>query len=313
MSIVETVGGSVTSTKQFVWCGDQRCEERDASGTLTKQFFAMGQTLSGSNYFYIFDHLGSIRGMTDSSGNVVAQYQYGMYGEVTQTVGTLASDFQYAGYYFHAPSGLNLTTFRAYNPSLGRWINRDPIGEKGGVNLYEYAANLPTSVIDPSGLTWYPIGTFAPMIGTTPGNLTMGCIDVVNNAVGTHGSRPELAPHTTCWIGPGAYEAAKNASCSGCGVLWGKQGNGNGTNPGPAFNPATSNPFQSGGLFNYFAYYPGVGFAGMNWGAPTNASGPIPGATNGQEGWINQSPPGPFEPMHDGVKANTEMWCKTCK
>ena len=57
----------------------------------------------------------------------LSQYRYGMYGEVTQTVGTLASDFQYAGYYFHAPSGLNLTTYRAYNPTLGRWINRDPI------------------------------------------------------------------------------------------------------------------------------------------------------------------------------------------
>src|ERR1700679_2859496 len=60
------------------------------------------------------------------------RYEYGMYGEVTQTVGTLASDFQYAGYYFHAPSGLNLATYRAYSPSLGRWISRDPIGERDG-------------------------------------------------------------------------------------------------------------------------------------------------------------------------------------
>jgi hypothetical protein len=46
----------------------------------------------------------------------VPHNEYGMFGEVTQTVGTLASDFQYAGYYFHAPSGLNLTTYRAYAP-----------------------------------------------------------------------------------------------------------------------------------------------------------------------------------------------------
>ena len=46
-----------------------------------------------------------------------------MYGQQTQTVGTLSADFGYAGYYFHAPSGLNLCTYRAYSPSLGRWIN----------------------------------------------------------------------------------------------------------------------------------------------------------------------------------------------
>jgi len=259
--------------------------------------------------------VGTVRERANQTSTIQAQYSYDPYGQQTRVAGTGPdSDFGYAGAYVHQPSGLLVMGARLYSPSLGRWINRDPIEEAGGINLYEYAGNRPTSVIDPSGLTWYPVGTFAPMIGTTSGNLTKGCIDVVNNAVGTVGSRPELAPKTKCWIGPMAYESAKNSSCDGCGVLWGKQGNGNGTNPGPGFNPATSNPFQSGGLFNYFAYYPGLGYAGMNWGAPTNVSGqPIPGASNGQMGYIIPNPPAIFSPLHDGVPANTEMWCKTCK
>jgi RHS repeat-associated protein len=115
-------------------------------------FFAWGQTLSSSDYYYTRNHLGSVLDVTDSSANVQAHYEYDPYGQVTQTVGTLSSDLQYAGYYFHAPSGLNLTTFRAYSPTLGRWINRDPIEERGGVNLYAYVENDPVDLTDPSGL-----------------------------------------------------------------------------------------------------------------------------------------------------------------
>jgi len=52
----------------------------------------------------------------------------------------------------HSRSGLNWTRTRAYSASLGRFITRDPIGEEGGVNLYDYVANNPVSNNDPSGL-----------------------------------------------------------------------------------------------------------------------------------------------------------------
>jgi RHS repeat-associated protein len=68
----------------------------------------------------------------------------------------LAADFGYAGYYVHAPSGLNLTLFRAYDPDIGRWINRDPMGEAGGLNLYDYVGNSPFDWRDPMGLVFRP-------------------------------------------------------------------------------------------------------------------------------------------------------------
>ena len=42
---------------------------------------------------------------------------------------------------------------RPYDPNLGRWIQRDPIGEKGGLNLYGYVGNKPISKVDPLGLS----------------------------------------------------------------------------------------------------------------------------------------------------------------
>jgi RHS repeat-associated protein len=86
--------------------------------------------------------------MTNSSGTIVARYDYDPYGRVTP-IGTITvpSDLQYAGYYEHVTSGLNLTMFRAYDPNASRWLSRDPQGEAVGVNLYAYAYNNPIRFI----------------------------------------------------------------------------------------------------------------------------------------------------------------------
>jgi RHS repeat-associated protein len=143
--------GSTTGTKQFVWDEDARCEARDETGNVTAQYFARGETIGGTSYYFSEDHLGSIREMTNSSGAIVWQQSFDPYGVPTTIVSTTAADFGYAGYYVHSRSGLNLTRTRSYNVSLGRFINRDPIEERGGMNLYAYVANGPTLLTDPSG------------------------------------------------------------------------------------------------------------------------------------------------------------------
>ena len=204
VGIVESEGGATTSTKQFVTLNGVPVEERGADGTVTKQFYASGEIIGSAKYFYTKDHLGSVRDVTDSDGNIQGHYEYGMYGEVTQTVGTLASDFQYAGYYYHAPSGLNLTTYRAYNPTLGRWINRDPIEEEGGTNLYQYCLNEPISFFDPLGLDGNGAGIAAAAIDLATNHPTdfnnnraknyYTCAIFVNAAVKKAGAPPIVYP-----------------------------------------------------------------------------------------------------------------------
>lgn len=112
-------------------------------------------------HLYTREHFGSIREMTDSSGNIVAQYAYDPYGRQTLIAGTgPQSDFGYNGTYVHQRSGLLMMGARFYNPTIGRFLNRDPIEESGGVNLFEYAGNDPINRFDPTGTATIQYGNW---------------------------------------------------------------------------------------------------------------------------------------------------------
>ncbi|HEU6448241.1 MAG TPA: RHS repeat-associated core domain-containing protein [Verrucomicrobiae bacterium] len=152
VQIAEKTNGVTGSTKRFVWCGGSTpCEERDGSNAVQKRFFAEGEQIGSANFFYLRDYLGSIQQVIDGTGAVRAQYDYDPYGNQTKVQGDMDADFGFAGYYRHAASGLYLTMFRAYDPDSGRWINRDPIEEEGGLNLYEYVGNDVVNDVDPDG------------------------------------------------------------------------------------------------------------------------------------------------------------------
>ena len=151
VQILEYVSSSLTSTKNFVWDGAQPDEARNSAFTITAQYFALGQTISGTSYFYAKDHIGSIREMTNSGGSIQDELAYDSYGQPTTLQGSIAPDYQYGQYYFHAASSLNMMLNRLYSSRLGRFINRDPIEEAGGLNLYDYVENDPIEDIDPEG------------------------------------------------------------------------------------------------------------------------------------------------------------------
>ncbi len=152
--IAEKLNGIVI--KRWLWDGKELAEERDTSGVnVVKRFFAQGEEINGVAYYFTKDHLGSIREMVDSSGVVQARYDYDPYGRKMKTYGTMEADFGFTGHYYHAASNLHLTLYRPYSTDLGRWLNRDPAQELGGLNLYGYVVNSPIKHSDLFGLTWW--------------------------------------------------------------------------------------------------------------------------------------------------------------
>jgi RHS repeat-associated protein len=153
--IIEKDNGTVTTSKKYVWDGTEIAEERDSTGAMvTKKFYAQGFVdTDATNLYYTRDHLGSIRELTDSTQVIRARYDYDPYGRVAKASGDRDSVFQFTGYFWHAQSSLSLALFRAYDPNLGRWISRDPIGEKDNVNLYAYISSDPLNGVDPLGLS----------------------------------------------------------------------------------------------------------------------------------------------------------------
>ncbi len=97
------------------------------------------------------DHLGTPQKMTDGSGTVVWVADYKPFGEATLTISTITNNLRFPGQYYDAETGLHQNGYRDYS-LIGRYIEADPIGQRGGINLYSYVNARPTVKFDLLGL-----------------------------------------------------------------------------------------------------------------------------------------------------------------
>ncbi len=157
VEIIEKDNGVVSSDYKYQWEALEIAEQRNATGeTAQRRFFTQGFVDTDGTYlYYLRDHLGSIRELTDSLQAVRAQYDYDPSGRRIKNGGDKDNLFGFAGYYWHGASKLYLAFCREYDPNLGRWISVDPFGEEGGTNLYRFNRNNQINLVDPFGMdTW---------------------------------------------------------------------------------------------------------------------------------------------------------------
>jgi RHS repeat-associated protein len=169
---------------------------RDLSGTLEGAGGIGGllarsemSNLQSPHAYYHADGNGNITSLIATNSVILARYLYDPYGNTLSQNGSLADAnlYRFSSKEWHGASGLVYYGYRFYAPEWQRWVNRDPIGEAGGANLFGYIYNKPLSLVDPRGLSWWSI--------FVPGRLLKAAALAADIAL-------DACPNLTCKEGP---------------------------------------------------------------------------------------------------------------
>jgi len=138
-----TVSGStVTLARSYTWGLDISRTLSDAGGV--RGLLMISEVATGANYHPAYDGNGNVAVLVNrSTGTLDAAYEYSPFGETIRATGTYADKncFRFSTHYTDSQTRLVYFGHRYYDPALGRWLGRDPAGEKGGLNLYSFIGN----------------------------------------------------------------------------------------------------------------------------------------------------------------------------
>jgi RHS repeat-associated protein len=172
--IFESSAYSLQSIHLFFYDGWNMIQEMDGTGAVQKTYvwgLDLSQSLEGaggvggllssiqdqvsSSQLFLYDSNGNIGQLLKASdGTIVAHYEYDPFGIILKSYGTMkdVNPFRFSTKYYDTETDLYYYGYRYYSAQLGRWINRYPIEEKGGFNLYAFVNNDPLNLTDYLGL-----------------------------------------------------------------------------------------------------------------------------------------------------------------
>jgi RHS repeat-associated protein len=134
---------SATLTKTYTWGMDLSGSMQGAGGVGGLLAVTKHQAQSTTHYYPTFDGNGNVSEYLDNTGAIVAHYEYDPFGRILVHSGTQFAEFahRFSTKPQDLTTGLLYYGYRYYDPLTGRWPSRDPIGERGGVNLYGLVGN----------------------------------------------------------------------------------------------------------------------------------------------------------------------------
>ena len=154
-NLVGELNPNNTLLRGYVWGVDLSGSLQGAGGVgglLEVSYYGSSTT----NCFAAFDGNGNIAGLVNGwDGTLLANYEYGPFGEVVRSTGPMAkvNPIRFSTKYQDDESDFLYYGYRYYKPSTGTWLSRDPAGEKGGVDLYEFIKDSPLNYSDALGLS----------------------------------------------------------------------------------------------------------------------------------------------------------------
>ena len=179
-------------TTNFVTNGIQVLAQKTGNNVLIWQIDGNGQTVGFNynviEYFYLKNAQGDITGITDSSGNIIAEYVYNSWGKVLNVLDSTGNEItdvnniahinplRYRGYYYDSELGLYYLNARYYDPETGRFLNADDeerlLDEDNDIldyNLFSYCSNNPVNYSDYDGNHPVAVVVVGALIGVLGG------------------------------------------------------------------------------------------------------------------------------------------------
>ncbi len=184
------VSGTQIDDRRYAYdSGGRLLGEYDSLGRRIKEYVYLNSNDSiqlvaqiepdGTIIYIHTDHLGTPRLASRQDQTIVWRWNSDAFGEQAanedpDTDGQIITvNLRFPGQYYDSESGLHYNYYRDYDPSIGRYVQSDPVGLAGGLNTYGYVLLNPNKYVDPTGRNTIAmgagIGSFAGPVGTVVG------------------------------------------------------------------------------------------------------------------------------------------------